>query len=488
MKKGKKIVACALSALIVSTTLSLSGCGFGRVKTEDEIYAALVGATKEFLERKDALTIKMTITQEGSGWKEAKESKIVYSVNPEEEKMFFTLKSEDEEMTMKLFEVDGNPLVVRRVKANKSTTTGSTMVETENYNSATPTTVAQLTSLFWFSTYANFDLEQLFRDYVYSFSETKAAYESVYAEQLEKEKKRDKNVDASFEMNADKSFNKIFYELSTQITTGGFITGGNYGYYTVVNKEKLVGKRGKISEVFVVNEVSHTPKNGGRRTYKNTSIHLEFDDSFDKKGYKAIKTDAPNSISPLNFIPQNMQMQFHINGCVAKKTTEVHSFNASFIFQELSKDYYKRGFAIEWFKDDTYTNPFSADNLSYAQFRDIKNIYGKLTINDGYAVVAHDYTVRDNRTDAYKAVFGPVSGNSHERDTLEAKYVVNDATFSLPVVNDNYQAFIDGKEYDETSNTISLENGKFYHLEIAEVITNEGYSIFDVDTSTLRAW
>ena len=63
-----------------------------------------------------------------------------------------------------------------------------------------------------------------------------------------------------------------------------------------------------------------------------------------------------------------------------------------------------------------------------------------------------------------------------------------ESTVGLPVASDEYQVFIDGKACDETNRVITFENGKFYHLEIAEVVTDEQYSIFDVDASVLGAW
>ena len=492
MKKVKRIVACAVSALIVGTTLSFSGCRYSRIKTEDDVYSALMDTTKELFEREGELTIKMTVTQEKSSKSEPEEAKIVYSVLPEEGKMFFTLQSKDEEMTMKLFEGGGKPLVFIRTKVKELTTSGgvvigSMMVETENYKVASSTAVEQLTSLFSFSTYANFDLEQFYNDYAYSFSEIKSAYESVYAEQLAEKKKTDKNADAKFEMSAKKSVNELSYEFSSKIKTSG-TKSGVYGYYTIGYQEKIVEKKGKISEIFLADDVSHIAQTSNEKRYEKTSIHLGFDYSFDENGYNAIQTDVPKdeTVPSLQFISQNMQMLFHVNGCVTKKTTVAHTFDADFIFRDLSKDYNKTGFSIEWFKDEAYANPFIPNNLSYGQFCDIKNIYGKMTIHDGYAVIARDYTIRDNRSDAYKAVFGPISESS-QGTSLEVKYLEETPTFTLPQVSDDYQAFIDGKAYDGTNNVITLENGKFYRLEMAKVVTNEQYSIFDVDASTLSA-
>jgi len=113
-------------------------------------------------------------------------------------------------------------------------------------------------------------------------------------------------------------------------------------------------------------------------------------------------------------------------------------------------------------------------------------VYGKLTPLEGNAVLFYDYTVCDERTDAYKVVFGPVVSSRNEKDAFERIIAGENSTFTLPIYGNAYKTFINGERYDATNALMTAEQGKVYHLEIGEVITNEDFSIFDIALATAK--
>ena len=496
MKKVKRIGAIALGTVTLCTAFSFSGCaGFGRVKTEDEIYLALMNATQEFLEYEDEMTITMTMKEESKnneGYSKSGDVTMKFSLHPEEDKMFFTMKSEDADMQMKIFKENDQPYMYTKMRAKKSTTSNGVVtdthtVEQETYNATTQDCVDQFTGLFTFANYAGIDFEDLIHDYQYSFTETKLAYESVYAEQLAQEKKSNENADAKYEMSVDKSLNKISYQALSQVTTKGFTRSGDYGNFTVTTQEKIVGKRGKISAVTASEEVSFSSTQDHYQNTKKVTVDMKIDYSFDKKGYKAIETQLPESVETRNFIQRQMQMKFNINGYLfTKSASSGSSFSSAYVFQACSNSLRGGGYTIEWFEDEAYTKPFVPDNLSYKEFCKIDCVYGKLTPLEGNAVLFYDYTVCDERTDAYKVVFGPVVSSRNEKDAFERITVGANSTFTLPIYGDAYKTFINGERYDATNALMTAEQGKVYHLEIGEVITNEDFSIFDIALATAK--
>ena len=59
------------------------------------------------------------------------------------------------------------------------------------------------------------------------------------------------------------------------------------------------------------------------------------------------------------------------------------------------------------------------------------------------------------------------------------------ATYSLPISS---EGLVNGEVCDEENRTLTLEYGKFYHMQIVKKITNDSYSIFDVEASLIRGW
>ena len=489
MKKVKRIGAIALGTVTLCTAVAFSGCtGFGRVKTEDEIYQALMNATQEFFGYEDEMTITMTMEEESVdvyGYVDNEKVEMKFSLHPEADKMFFTMKSGDTELVMKIFEESGTPYIYTKAKTETNTDTGNTSsVAKENYQITTQDCVDQFTGLFAFSNYAGINLQELFHTYSYGFTQVKSAGESIYAEQLAKERENNEDANATFKASVEKSSNKLICETFSQVTTNEYENTRNEATVTLTENEKIVGKKGKISELIATVEASYKRKNNPVKKSAKVAVDMKIDYSFDKKGYKAIETQLPESVTMCNFIQQPMQMKFNINGYLfTKSASSGHSFSSDSVFRGLSGTLQRKGYTIEYFEDGAYTKPFVPDNLSYKEFCKIDCVYGKLTVEDDYAVLLHDYTVCDERSDAYKAFFAVLLDSSE--DEFKSVSLSKGATYSLPIY-DGYKTFINGEAYNETTKDITLEEGKLYHVELAQVVTDEQFSIFELALVTAK--
>ena len=423
----------------------------------------------------------MTIATEKHGNKE--KSVFVYSFDPKNEKMYFTLKSEETVLKMKLFKVNGHPYIFTSVNTKTDSDGGTVTFEKDEYYSAQEECVKLFTNIKSFSYFSEQDITSLFRDYTFGFEETKIAYESVYAEQLANEIKSDDLAGANFSMSAKKLLGASSFEFYSQRKKGDFNVRGDYGQYTLTEKEKIVSKQGKISQLSVENELSFSPSyEDYSSSPEKIAIEIEIDYSFDESGYRKIKTKLPDYVELYEY-SENFRMRFNINGFVTERSATAYSFNPEYIFKDLTKDFRGRGYTVQWYEDEAYSKPFTVKDLTYEQFHEIEQLYGKLSVYENFAVIGQDYCVRDDRSDSYKIVFGPVFERTLSYEILEAKGLSSESTYVLPWMSDEFETSVNGTPYDENFLTLPLENSTFYHVKCLEVFTNERYSIFDFDTS-----
>ena len=483
MKRMRKFFTTIVVVIILSLTMTLSGCGFGNVKTDDEIYKALEKATMDLFDYKDELTIKFEIDVEENG-EQVESIEVVYSINPSEGQMYGVLNSNEATVKTKIFKAENKSYIMTATKLKKESDGSSTTYEKEQYYVLSKENVKKWTSFMGFSALSSYDIQTIFNDYSYSFTDTKAAYENVYAEQVEERLKVDDKAYAECRMNTEKSWGTISFNGYKLIRKSDVSPRDGFGTYTITEKEKIVGKNGKVTQLIAEQELSFLKSTiGAVEKKEKTVMQMDIDYSFDEKGYKNIETNLSQNVEAYPE-PEVYAMKFNIGGLITEKTTETYSFNSNNIFSTLTRDFRKSGCVIEWYEDPEYTKSFDAKGLTYDKFFDIKCIYGKLTVEDGYAIIGRDYRMVDERTDAYKAVFGPVYEESATYEIFESKRVEDEPTYILPLES-GYKHSVNGKQYDETSNTLALERGKFYIVETAKSVTNERYSIFDIDVSSL---
>ena len=478
----KKVKAIILSVVLSCSLVCASGCGFEGTDTDDGIYAALAKATQEFAGYKGALTIEMDYLVEEDG-QETENAKFIYSIDPEKKSMYCTMDAKKTDVTVKVFGGGENSYIMTSVSLQKESNGGTLTYESDEYHGLSEDSVRFLTSKQSFSSFSEQDIDLIFQDYLYTFTQTKEAYERVYAEQVEKAKPSDKTAYAEYSITTDKSFNSISLRQYSKIQKSDWNIM-DYGVYTVEDTANIVGKSGKIAQAEIVRGISYVPQSGTYEKKETRTIRMDIEYSFDKKGYEKIQTELPEYLNAYPY-SEDFTMQFNIGGMTKETTTTANAYNPQFIFNNLSNGFNKGGCTIEWYADPAYTTPFVAQDMSYEEFKSVECVYGKVTVKEGYAIVANDYRVRDERSDAYKAVFGPIQEPSKDYEVLERKEAGE--TYSMTVMF-NHENALNGEVYDENSNTVVLEEGKFYLITRTSVKKDEDYSIFDIDTSWLSAY
>ena len=479
----KKVKAIILGAVISCSLVCASGCGFEGTDTDDGIYAALAKATQEFAGYKGALTIEMDYLVEEGG-EETENAKFIYSIDPEKKSMYCTMDAKKTDVTVKVFGGGENSYIMTSVSMQKESNGGTLTYEADEYYGLSEDSVRFLTSKQSFSSFSEQDIDSLFQDYLYTFTQTKEAYERVYAEQVEKAKPSDEDAYAEYSITTDKSFNSISLREYSKIQKSDWSKVNGYGVFTVEDTSNIVGKSGKIAQAEIVRAISFAKDFSDYKQTEKRTVRMDIEYSFDKKGYEAIQTELPEYLNAYPY-SEDFTMQFNIGGMTKEATTTAYAYNPQFIFNNLSKGFNKGGCTIEWYADPAYTTPFVAQDMSYEEFKSVACVYGKVTVKEGYAIVANDYRVRDERSDDYKAVFGPIQEPSKDYEVLERKEAGE--SYFMTVLPDHENA-LNGEVYDENSNTVVLEEGKFYLITRTSVKKDEDYSIFDIDTSWLSAY
>lgn len=497
MKNFKTIGSCVLSVLVVGSTLFSTACDALKKKSDDEIYEGIVKASEDFLNYNGPLTLNVKYIVEENKEK-VEDATITLSLDPTNETMFYSLTAKQTEMKLKVFQEGEQPYVMTYIKQIATSGDSTNTTEINKYYSLSKdalhffTNYQSLMSMGELYLLSESNLGKILEEYAFSFTETKAAYQSIYKEQLSQKKTSYEHAFAEYNLSTSQTIHSTTLEESSEIRKydfGNNSTNG-WGIYTLIEKSKISEKGGKLSQAIAERELSFSqlPAADYRPSEKITT-QIDFSYSFDKKSYQAMKVNLSET-DEITVYPykETFKMKFNLNGCITEKSTVAYDFTPEFIFNKLTKDFMLSGCSITWYEDASYTKPFSPEQLSYEQFHDIDCIYGKLTIKDGYAVIINDYCIYDERSKDYKIVFGPILDSDKDKDDFETRQALNGATYTLSILKNTYTSTVNGKPYDKTSNTFSLENGQLYLVEHAKTFTNDDFSIFDFDTSSLWAW
>ena len=326
-----------------------------------------------------------------------------FSINPKDNVMYYILDSEDANVKVKLFKESGTSYVMTSVKAETNDNGATVTYENDEYRQISETNANFLTSIGSFFVLSERDLNSIFKDYMYSFTETKNAHESVYAEQVEERRKTDDKADAEYDISTKKTSSSISMDEYSKIVKTDKGEYGN-GTYTIIQRAKVTGKKGRVSQEKLEADISFLGSNAAAVAMnKKITLQMDIDYSFDRKTYKGIKTNLPTYVPTYSY-SEDYKMNFNVGGMVTEKTSTAVSYNPNTIFNSLTKDFTPNGCIVDWYYDSAYTKPFALRSPTYDEFHEIKYLYGRLTISNEYAIIARDYKIRDNRTDAYKAV------------------------------------------------------------------------------------
>ena len=484
MKRIKKLCSYVLVGGICFSLFCATGCGFDGARTDEEIYSALANATKEMFDYNGGLTIKMsTVVETEYDYQDPstpETTQMTYSINPSEKIMYYSLESEKVDCIVKLFkEADDSYLQVDLKQKQTTSGGGSVAQKTQQYKRLIlDQDVEFFTSCQSFKVFTEQELEELFGEYMYTFAEMKAAYETVYADQLARQLKTDERAKAEHTMSTKRGLGTISLEECSKMEKSA-----DRGLRKLSEKSKIVGKNGKIARFELEQKYSYEDKYTPSWTCKTKTTELDIKYSFDKKGYNKIETSLPANVE--SYIHEKTyKMKLNVGGMLTEVTAQdANPFNAELIFGKLKKGFSEPGsYTVEWYEDEAYTTKFEPKGMSYEDFIKHDCVYGKVIVDGKYAVVATDYKIQDERSEAYKAAFGPIGSHVSEKDEgLEVHpwAYMSSKTVTLPLKGNSYNSFVNGKKYGSSSNEIELEGGKFYLVEHYFKLQDANYYIFN---------
>lgn len=209
--------------------------------------------------------------------------------------------------------------------------------------------------------------------------------------------------------------------------------------------------------------------------------------SFDQTAYDAITVSLPTDSSQIQEMGSSYEelektlvvdgVEMSVSTYVTSDTTVESVFRQLISYTNLTSN--SEAYALSWYTDEACTTAFDPANVTMDNFKNIEKLYGKTTVNDGYALIVSQYAGRDDRTDAYKIVF-------EEKD-----YSSDNANFSYRPVSEtaayNVYSFRESS-FDEiyvngvkTETSFTYENKGKYVIKFVNVTTNADCSIFDID-------
>lgn len=251
----------------------------------------------------------------------------------------------------------------------------------------------------------------------------------------------------------------------------------------------IVAKDGKVAEVIekVAATATMTVEGETMTMDGEMTSSAKFTYSFDQTAYDAITVSLPTDSSQIQEMGSSYEelektlvvdgVEMSVSTYVTSDTTVESVFRQLISYTSLTSN--SEAYALSWYTDEACTTAFDPANVTMDNFKNIEKLYGKTTVNDGYALIVSQYAGRDDRTDAYKIVF-------EEKD-----YNYDHANFSYETVSEtaayNVYSFRESS-FDEiyvngvkTETSFTYENKGKYVIKFVNVTTNADCSIFDID-------
>ena len=128
-----------------------------------------------------------------------------------------------------------------------------------------------------------------------------------------------------------------------------------------------------------------------------------------------------------------------------------------------------------WYTDENYTNKFDPLTATREELLTVERLYARVIVEEG-AVIVTQNRYRDDRSDAYKIVFG-------EKYMQDGIFQI--VWYACDGQNDAYdlslecdEVFVNGERTE--SSKLSYEDEEFYYVECVNVYTDTDESIFTI--------
>ena len=455
---------------------------FSTAKTEDDIYTAVKYGVDEYGKYAGAITVVMeyksgyteTMGEEGSS--DEMVNKTTVSYDPTAKTLFM-----NQEYTSTEKEGDDTSVTTRNqvtkyfkvgeqyygyAKMTNKVGDAEEQVEEQKFK-----ITEEVISMGWEQikdTYANVDdIKSQLPDY--EFATVKNAYNTVFSAQLEAQKAKDANAKATASVTATNNAGVLESKIVTSTETTDEIEEGLSGLIKADSDGKILAKDGKFSEAYMNTVVSASATVEGQACTmsesESSSIKVTY--SFNQEGYDAINAgDMSEAVDmPSQGSSQEVSMTLVIgdasremNGGFSSTKTAQEAFS-----QATSQFNNSSAYTLAWYTDSAYTTAVSFTEEK-AEVLDGKTYYGKLTVNEGKAVVVIERKSVDSRSEANKIVFGDVNKvsdmyiNGYDVANNENTYNFSQGTYYglKPVVS------VDGVKQAETVTSLTCEANKIY--------------------------
>lgn len=502
----KRFISAVALGLAMGMAFSAVGCteaafdktDFTTAKTEQEIYECVQYGVEQLAAYTGAMTVETTEKYSGSEGDSVgtEEESYKCSWDTSSKKLFMTYQevenSTESDGTESVTETSTYAMTSKVFKENdkyymyskESEETGSEKQTQEGYTSMTESYVdlslSSISSMFQEVGAVAVDTTD--------FATLKNAYATVYAEQLAEEQKTNANAKATAEVTATNDNGTLTVKIATSTETNQDM-GGVTALVKKTEENTIVAKDGKVAEVIEKVAATATMTVEGETMTMDGEMtnSAKFTYSFDQTAYDAITVSLPTDSSQIQEMGSSYEelektlvvdgVEMSVSTYVTSDTTVESVFRQLISYTSLTSN--SEAYALSWYTDEACTTAFDPANVTMDNFKNIEKLYGKTTVNDGYALIVSQYAGRDDRTDAYKIVF-------EEKD-----YNYDNAFFSYRTVSEtaanNVYSFWESS-FDEiyvngvkTETSFTYENKGKYVIKYVNVTTNADCSIFDID-------
>ena len=479
---------------------------FTTAKTEDEIYTAIQYGVDEYGKYDGAMTVVMEYKEGYSEWMgteggEVEEVNVTtVSWDPATKELYMIQESTETEKEGTETTVSTSTSISKFFKSGEQFYGYAKMTQKEG--DAEPETMEmkyKVTEDYVTQTLAKMkgnyaDVEMIEQELPdYDFTTIKNAYQTVFSAQLETQKAKDANAKATASVTATNTDGTLEAKIATNTETTDTIEDDIVGLIKADIEMKVVAKDGIVSEFYSKGEAKASATIEGvacsMSELEEGTIKLSY--SFDKTAFDAI--DAGDMSGAIDMPTQGGSdyVEANFKVVVGDWTKEYNVGNsAEYPAQDAFNSYvgsyfnYNQSYTVAWYTDEACTTAVDFTDKKVDYLND-KTFYGKMTIEEGKAVVLKQITSADKRSDAYKIVFGDfymsnyisnVQGFNVDTDVTNNKYTFEDrAGFSDALV-----IYVNGVAQADTATDFTYEANKFYIVSYCTEYTdtNKRFNIF----------
>lgn len=491
-KKVSFLLACAMLA---GSALGMFGCNDNDNPTSEEVFVATKQSIEQFSNYDGPMTIQTTsslklpisgttmevVSTKTSSFDKATERAYTvvdngtYEYTKVDDEIKREFKSGSIE-TEKLYKKNGAYYLFTSEAEKTADGVGSPKKTAEKVH------VSKLESLIDDVSSDNGEMSEeiWFMDRADSFEELQTAFTTVYAEQGAQKKLTDAGADASATVTQETKdgVSSIKVETKTRQSTveESVVVGSTDTNITI----ELQVKDSQLVGFSVLAEVIGT-KGAGETLVKEelaigATMNIEY--AFNQNVYNSIETDETNATDSSSQVSKrlkihafNQESHHLLDGTVGE--------NAQNIISPILLGYEEEHTTIEWFTDANYTQPLdltgtTIDNLA------ITDVYGRASVEDGYALVYYDDDIIENRSKNYQIVFMPQGGSGGYKTPYSHQITGNDAqdTFMIEAI-ENYGVKLDGKVLSSEEMTFVLKNKTCYIVSYCTILQDADYNVFE---------